>query len=114
MSGHEYEEARDRTGQPFRLVPHSAQEIKADLKLFRDPGAFGCPSCGALAEFKLLFDRAPGDSNIVMLGCNRCDKWMRAVEMRVPQMDDTRAKSLGLWLPNSYQPSVEFEIDFDE
>lgn len=110
---HEYEEARDRTGQAFRLVPHSRAEIKADLKLFRDPGAYGCPCCGALTEFKILADMAPGDSNIVMIGCHRCNTWLRAMELRVPQMDDSRAKSLGIWLPNTYQPSVEFDVDFD-
>jgi hypothetical protein len=111
---HEYEEARDRTGQAFRLIPHNKAEIDADLKLFRDPGAFGCPSCGALTEFKILFDRAPGDSNLVMIGCHRCDKWMRAVEMRVPQIDNSRAKSLGIWVPGTYQPSFEMEIDLDD
>jgi hypothetical protein len=111
---HEYEEARDRTGQAFRLIPHAREEITSDLKLFREPGAFGCPSCGALAEWKVLHDRAPSDNNIVMLGCNRCNKWLRAMELRVPQMDNTRAKNLGLWLPNNYQPSFEMEIELDE
>ncbi len=111
---HEYEEARDRTGQAFKLIPHSKSEIKADLKLFREPGAFGCPSCGTLAEWKILYDRHPGDSNIIMLGCNRCDKWMRAMAVQIPQMDDTRAKQLGIWVPGTYQPTIEIEVDFDD
>ncbi len=111
---HEYEEARDRTGQGFKLIPHTRAEIESDLRLFRDPGAFSCLNCGAVAEFKVMCDRAPGDNNIMMLGCNRCDTWMRAVAWIVPQMDDSRAKQLGIWVPNTYQPSVEFEVDFDD
>ena len=113
MTNREYDEARDRSDMVFHLIPREGdkgEEIRRDLKLFKDPQRFHCPACGKPNQFRLLVDGAPGDSNIVMIGC-MCGIWMRAVELRVPQMNDERAKQLGLYVPRS--PGVEFEIELE-
>jgi hypothetical protein len=107
----EYETAQDRTGWAFRGVAHAntADEVRRDMRLFKDPALLVCPRCNQPDDFRIMVDNAPGDSNLVMIGC-KCGAAFRAMAMQIPQMSDERAKQLGIWVP----PSFQMDIDFDD
>lgn len=108
---HPYEVARDNTGLTFRMAPHREREraIIRDIDLFKKPQAVSCAHCGNPEGFRLLADAAE-DSGLLMVGC-KCGVWYRAMEIKVPQMNNDRAARLGLWVPNNHR-MVEVEVDF--
>lgn len=97
--------AQDHTGMSFRHVPGQAK--RAPWELFRNPAPVVC-ECGS-ETWRIVADNDP-KSGLMLIQCPKCQRYSRPWEARIPQMDDHRAKALGLWVPRMY---IEQDIDVE-
>lgn len=99
----------DNTGKVFRGRAYSAQEVIKYMRLLRKPGQFRCPECNG-ETFWVIGDEAPTGLIVLQCAAPRCHNLFKPMEIHVPQMDDAKAKELGLVVPN---PNLGGSIDFD-
>ena len=102
----------DNSDKVFRAK--SARETDSEtlrhLRMLRDPGQFKCPECNG-ETFYIIADQAPTGLMVIQCTAPRCGRLTKPLEIHVPQMDDSKAKALGLHIPDRHGPSGT--IDFD-
>jgi transposase len=97
--------AQDHTGMVFKHVLKRDKRRPRELYLFKNPRLAPCPECG---EEKLWVIADDADTGLMVIQCPKCKAMSRPIECRVPQMDDHKARELGIWVPR-----LSFEMDID-
>jgi len=111
-----YDIARDRTGEQYQTRVGSG--LEPELKIMRNPAVLTCEKCGG-EEFYVVADQHP-ESSLIVLRCRQGKHYSRVFSLMVPQMDDYRARALGLWVPG-HAPGhrkdmvpIDIEVDLGE
>lgn len=105
-NGYDPNEAQDHTGMVFRAVTGKIDRRLMDL--FKNPAAHHCPNCNRPDRFRVIADQE--ETGLMMLGCE-CGHWTKPFEVRMPQMDDRKARALGLYVPGRM---IEIDLDVHE
>lgn len=100
----------DNTGKVFqgRPEPRRKYRMQEFERQFRNPKQLMCPECSG-GQWIIVADDHPLSQGLMMMYCRDCKAVIPPVEMRKPQMDDHRAKELGLYIPDAIEMDLDIE-----
>lgn len=100
------EVAQDRTGMLLNARPRGEAQVKGDPRydirvLAKNPTKLECVNCGK-DEFFIFLDSHPQGMGAAQFRCknSRCKTVSPVFQLKVPDMNDFRARQMGLMIPS--------------